>query len=233
MLYYLNKPLILEQVIVKAFREYFKALKIQDMYSNWTVNVTNEHPFALMLPNFNFQKSLFPVVVVTTESDTKTSELSNLVETEKLILERSDLSLLENEGYLVCDQLIQELDKEFENKDKLYGITQISRRQEQISIEIWSKNIQLKNELYEACRLFISAGLKDALKDYAKSNNLIVFDTSLDGDRSGNFNYDFGERLAGARLTFQANYYIEQSIIDSSIEDKNIIWEVTNEVKRD
>lgn len=233
MLFFLNKPLILEQVIVKAFQDYFNKLRMQEMYRNYSVRVTNEHPFSLMIPSFEYRKSLFPVVVISTESDNKPSELSNLTETEGLSLERDDLKILKENGYLVCDALIKDLEKEFDKgKGLLYGITQIIRRQEQISIEIWADNIQLKNEIYEACRLFVAGGLRDALGEYRKNNNLVVFDTSLNGNRSGNFNYDFGVTLAGARLSFQADYYIEQAIIDSKATDKKITWEVNNEVKR-
>lgn len=233
MLYFLNRPLILEQVIAKAFSEYFTALRTQDYYRNWSINVTVEHPFSLMLPEFTYNASLFPSVVISSETDDKPTELTNLVETQSLMLEKADLPLMEEAGYMVHEELLADLEKEFLNKERLYGVTYIIRRQEKISVEIWSENIQLKNELYEMCRLFIAGGIKDALREYSKKNNLAIFDNTLHGDRSGNFNYDFGIKLAGSKLSFAADYFIEQSIIDTEIkENKNIIWEVIDNVKR-
>ncbi|QEJ95810.1 hypothetical protein [Treponema phagedenis] len=232
MLYFLNRPLILEHVIVKAFDDYFKALRTQEYYRNWSIHVTNEHPFSLMIPDFTYNASIFPCVVVSTESDEKPSELMNLVESSFFILEKTDIPLLEEEGYVLCDELKKDLENEFAKKEKLCGVSRVIRRQERISIEIWSENIQLKNELYEMCRLFLAGGIKDALAEYRKKNNVVIFDNTIQGDRSGNFNYDFGVKLAGSRLSFNADYFIEQSIIDTKIDgNKNIIWEVIDNVK--
>lgn len=233
MLYFLNRPLILEQVIADAFTEYFNALKANTMYANWSINITVEHPFSVMLPQFAYNASLFPAIIISTESDSKPVELVNLVETDALILEKTDIPLLKDAGYMVCDELLTDLEQEFSHKGALYGVTRIIRRQEKIAVEIWSENIQLKNELYEHCRLFLAGGIHDALRHYKNTNNLIIFDNTLQGDRSGNFNYDFGVTLAGSRLTFDADYFIEQSIIDTAITNKKqIIWEVKDNVKR-
>lgn len=233
MLYFLNKPLILEQSIKKAFEDYFKTLRSNDYYKNWNIRVTNEHPFALMLPDFKYNASLFPVIVISTESDGKPSELSNLAETQTLMLDKSDVPLLKKTGYMVCDELIEDLQKEMVQKEHLYGITYIVRRKEKITVEIWSENIQLKNELYELCRLFLAGGIHEAMEAECNNNNLVIFDHTITGDRSGNYNYDFGTTLAGARLSFDADYFIEQSIIDTKINGKKkIIWEVIDNVKR-
>lgn len=233
MLYFFNRPLILEQVIADAFKDYFEALKAQDMYANWSINVTVEHPFSVMLPEFTYNASLFPAIIISTESDEKPAELMNLVETQAFVLEKTDIPLLGDAGYMVCDALLADLSQEFAQREQLYGITRIIRRQEKITVEIWSENIQLKNELYEHCRLFLAGGIHTALQHHKDTNNLVIFDHTLHGDRSGNFNYDFGVALAGSRLTFDAGYFIEQSIIDTKITGKKpIIWEVKDNVKR-
>lgn len=233
MLYFLNRPLILEQVIANALTEYFAALKANDMYANWSINITVEHPFSVMLPQFTYNASLFPAIIVSTASDTKPTELVNLVETDALILEKTDIPLLKDVGYMVCDELTADLEQEFAQKEQLYGVTRIIRRQETIAVEIWSENIQLKNELYEHCRLFLAGGIHEAVKTYRDTNNLVIFDHTLHGERSGNFNYDFGVTLAGSRITCNADYFIEQSIIDTNITGKQpIIWEVKDNVKR-
>ena len=238
MLFYLNRPLILEQAIRDALIEYFEALKVSDLYKQWHVNITCEHPFSLMLPSFTFNPSIFPSIVITSNSDSKPSELTNLAEMQQLILEKKDLPLLKDNGYMVCDEMLKELEKAFKTHDALMGVTNIIRRQEKIAIEIWSENIQLKNELYEMVRLFVTCGINKAMEREIKNNNLVVFDNTVQGERSGNYNYDFGVTLAGARITFDADYFIEQSIIDTELTDKSeiekrIIWEVKDYVKRD
>ena len=232
MIYYFNRPLILEQAVKDAFIEYFQALKASEYYKNYSINITNEHPFSLMLPDFAYNGSLFPSIVISTVNDNKPSELNILSETRELILLKEDLPELEKQGYMVCDEVIKELEEVFKTQNEIIGVTKIIRRQEKIAIEIWSENIQLKNELYELIRLFIAGNMRDAMTKYRDNNNLVIFDQTLEGDRSGNYNYDFGVTLVGARITFNADYFIEQSVVDTELKNKNIIWEVKNYVKR-
>ena len=232
MIYYFNRPLILEQIVKDALIEYFQALKASEYYKNYSINITNEHPFSLMLPDFTYNRSLFPSIVISTVNDNKPSELNILSETRELILLKEDLPELEKHGYMVCDAVIKELEEVFKTQDEIIGVTKIIRRQEKIAIEIWSENIQLKNELYELIRLFIAGNMRDVMAKYRDNNNLVIFDHTLEGDRSGNYNYDFGVILVGARITFNADYFIEQSAVDTELKNKNIIWEVKNYVKR-
>lgn len=232
MIYYFNRPLILEQIVKDALIEYFQALKASEYYKNYSINITNEHPFSLMLPDFAYNRSLFPSIVISTVNDNKPSELNMLSETRELILVKEDLEELEKHGYMVCDEVIKELEEVFRTQNEIIGVTKIIRRQEKIAIEIWSENIQLKNELYELIRLFIAGNMRDAMAKYRDNNNLVIFDHTLEGDRSGNYNYDFGVTLVGARITFNADYFIEQSVVDTILKDKNIMWEVKDYVKR-
>lgn len=232
MIYYFNRPLILEQAVKDALIEYFQALKASEYYKNYSINITNEHPFSLMLPDFIYNRSLFPSIVVSTVNDNKPAELNMLYETQELVLVKEDLPELEKHGYMVCDAVIKELEEVFKTQNEIIGITKIIRRQEKIAIEIWSENIQLKNELYEQVRLFIAGNMRDAMSKYRNNNNLAIFDNTVEGDRSGNYNYDFGVTLVGARLTFSADYFIEQSVVDTELKYKNTILEVKNYVKR-
>ena len=232
MLIYLNKPLILEHVIKEVLEQYFASLMLDSYYKNWAINVTCEHPFALMLSQGAFNKSLFPSIVVSTISDEKPMDLANLFKMQELHIVKEDIPKLKEKGYMVCNEVIERLEKEIKERDELLGVTHIIRRNEKIAIEIWSENIQLKNELYEHIRLFIAGGIHEATKKYQLNNNLVIFDRTLQGDRSGNYNYDFGVTLVGSRLTFEADYFIEQSLLDTELKCKNVIWEVKDYVKR-
>jgi hypothetical protein len=61
---------------------------------------------------------------------------------------------------------------------------------------------------------------------------LVIFDASVRGQRGNNFNVDFGIELCGAHITFDADYIIEQTVIDTGIIDTEIsLLEVINHVK--
>jgi len=255
MIFFLNRGLILEHEVVEALKKYFDILGIPDYYKNFTINITNEHPFAKMYLSESPEKdaiSLFPVVVVATESDNKPSELLHLTDTvESVSIELEDLlpsgddkkSVIERRYDMITPKVIEKLQAAVNgSKDKrIHGVTLFIRRSETVSIEIWAENPQLKNELYETIRLFVCGFLREYLAALYKQyfpeledgvSPLTIFDSSVKGQRSNNYNLEFGIELHGGQITFDADYIIEQTVIDTDIVDTNkILWEVINHVK--
>jgi hypothetical protein len=194
-------------------------------------------------------ESLFPVVVVATEDDSKPPELSALVESNNIAIEPDDLagedgkSAVEHRYEMITPKIMARLRDAIKiAKDKrIHGTSLFIRRRDHISIEIWAENPQLKNELYETVRLFVCGFMRDYLaaiyKEYFPElengqSPLVIFDTSVRGQRSNNFNLDFGIELFGAHIVFDADYIIEQTVIDTEIVDTNkLLLEVINHVK--
>jgi hypothetical protein len=126
---------------------------------------------------------------------------------------------------------------------RIFGTTCFIRRRDHISIEIWAENPQLKNELYELIRLFVCGFMKDYLAELYRGffkelegggeSPLVIFDGSVRGQRSNNFNVDFGIELFGAHISFDADYIIEQSVVDTDVVEinDNLLLEVINHVK--
>jgi len=255
MIYFLNRGLILEQEVEKALETYFTLAKIAEQYPNYSISITNDHPFAHMLLSENPEKdamSLFPVIVVATEDDKKPNELLQLVDgADSITIDPSDieakddeLSYIEKRYDMITPKIIDELRAAMDKKEdkRIFGSSFYIRRRERISIEIWAENPQLKNELYELIRLFLCGFMRDYLtKLYSKyfselegsgTSPLVIFDSSVNGQRSNNYNVDFGIYLCAGQLTFEADYIIEQTVIDTDIVDQNnILLEVINHVK--
>jgi hypothetical protein len=220
-MYFLNKGLILEEEIVKAFNQYFASLRIDLMFPNYTLNITNEHPFALYLDQKSEANgaSLFPAIVVTSENDGHAPPGGHLEEADRLILEPEDCDQLIEYGYMVEPEMVERIKEEFEKRSaddkKLYGWTMVERRTERILVQIWAENIKLKNYLYEMLRLFILGAMMDYLCPLHDKNNLVLFDETITGQRSGAYSLAYGMRLAGANIIFDMDYIIEQSFIDT------------------
>jgi hypothetical protein len=254
MIFFLNRGLILEQEVVKVLKKYFDITGVPDYYKNYTINITNEHPFAKMYLSEAPEKtaiSLFPVVVVATESESKPSELINLIDTaENISIEPGDItkgeddkSVIEKRYDMITPQIIEKLQEAMNKRDdkRILGMSIFIRRRETICIDIWAENPQLKNELYELVRLFACGFLRDYLADLYRryfgelgdgQSPLVIFDSSVKGQRSNNYNLDFGIELCAGQITFEADYIIEQTIIDTEIVDENnILLEVINHVK--
>ena len=256
--YYLNKGLILEQAIVSLIHDYLDKLDIDNIYKNFHVEVTNSHPFAsLYLHNNSRAADSFPAIVVSTQSDDKTSELAQLSADLRTIgLNAQDIESLTNNRYTqnfkditgvehktgekipglcsVCsDNVKEELLQAIEKTGLVYGYEVTTRRSDKIGIDIWADNEQVKNELYEMVRLFISGGLPIVLSANYKDFDTAIFDVSLHGQRGGNYNLDFDVQLSGAMITFDVNYCIKQIIIDTDIQTiQGIIPEVHDYVKK-
>ncbi|MCL1993477.1 MAG: hypothetical protein FWG66_11090 [Spirochaetes bacterium] len=235
MIFYLNKGRILEEEIVQAVRGYFAAIDLANDYNGISVNVTNEHPFNTLLGSGDeAAASLFPAVVITTLDESKPPGLANLPETgiepRAWAWEKADMDALAAAGYEVTPGVVEKLKGHFEGRDRLYGVVFGAVRQDTISIEIWCENIALKNQLYEKLRVFACGMMKHALSGGGK---LTVFDGSVRGQRSNTFNYDFGVSLAGAQITFEADYIVEQSIIDTELAgvSGDFLLEVMNHAK--
>jgi hypothetical protein len=221
MMFFLNKGLILEEEIVKSLNQYFASLDIDKMFVNYTLNVTNEHPFAQSLENKgdNNSPSLFPAIVITSEIDVHTPRGGHLVEVERLTLEPDDIDQLIPYGYLIESKTVERIRDEMNAREekKLYGSTFIIRRSERISIQIWADNVKLKNYLYEMVRLFIQGGLHESMDELREKQNLVIFDETITGQRSGTYTSFYGITLYGANIVFDADYMIEQSFVDTEL----------------
>lgn len=121
-----------------------------------------------------------------------------------------------------------------EEKGHIYGIKIDSRRRDNISVEIWSENDQLKDELYEHLNLFFSYSLDRILHEKFKMFDCAIFGNKIHGERSSNYNFDFDVMLSGSHLTFSVDYNVSQIILDTEIEKitTEIFWEVINHVKK-
>ena len=115
----------------------------------------------------------------------------------------------------------------------IYGIKSETRRRDKVSIEIWAENNQLKNELYEHIRLLLASTMNQTLSEYYSLFMPTIFDNSVNGERSSNFNFDFDCLLCGSHISFEVDYTVAQIILDTEVENTNydLITEVINHVK--
>lgn len=257
--YYLNQGIILEQAIASLIHDYLETIDAEGLYKNFHVEVSNSHPFAsLYLHNNIMAADSFPSITVSTQSDDKTSELTQLAaDIDTVGLTSSDIDLLTSNTYtndftditgvkhkagekipglcaVTSDSIKKELKKIADEKGFVYGYDIKTRRTDRIGIDIWADNEQVKNELYEILRLFVAGGLIYVLQAKYKNFDISIFDHSMHGQRGGNYNLDFDVPLSGSMLTFDVNYCIRQVIVDTGIKTINeIIPEVKDYVKKD
>lgn len=246
MVCYLNRGLILEQAICRMVHEYFDKLHLDTKYKNFHISVTLDHPFAeLYLHESLNTGDSFPAVVISTQEDNKPSELVELpIHTQYISIDKNDLDIITNTKdergksipglcSVVDDDVLEELNKTIEKNGEAYGISFRSYHKDNINIEIWAENNQLKNEIYEQLRLYITGSFPEELAQKYSFFAPVIFDASFQGHRSNNYNFDFDVALSGAHISFDVNYCLEQILIDTDATSISgeLITEVINHVK--
>ena len=251
MVCYLNRGFILEQAIVAAINDYFETTKFENLYENFHIKATLDHPFARIFKNPKGLNAadLFPVVVVSTYDDGKPHDLPIPPQAEGIGLEQEDIDFITSTTETVikndkekerpipglCTVVAQEtldtINQRIAEKKIIYGFSIRTYRRDKISLEIWAENTQLKNEIYEQLRLFVLRNLRHILtaKKY-QAYDIKIDDDTVNGQRSGAWNDQFDVVLAGADITFDVNYAIEQIVLDTKIEKpgRDLITEVIN-----
>jgi hypothetical protein len=259
---YLNRGFILEQAIVAAVNDYFDTIDFENLYNNFHIEATLEHPFAKIFKKNNTIKAadLFPTVVVSTYNDDKPSDLPLQPQVEGVGLNQDEIDIITRttENYfvetekngkkekkektrqipglctVVAPDILTAIKKHIEEKKVIYGFSMKFYRKDRISLEIWSENVQLKNEIYEQLRLFVIGNLRHILTaEKYRAHDIKLDDDTLGGQRSGAWNEQFDVVLAGADITFDVNYAIEQIVLDTQIDNpkRDLITEVINHVE--
>lgn len=272
MIYYLNMGFVLEQALVDVVKRYFDRQKFDEVYGNFHISVVNEHPFAHLIVDSHARASdSFPSVVITTQSDSKPSDLTNVPpqtfavgytseELDKFLsINMREKTKIDEEGNVVPVKKKGEIQKEKipgfvfvideksinqlkeiadsrtteESAGEVYGIKVDTQRRDHVSIEIWSENNQLKNELYEHLRLMIASSLDYILHERYSMFGPSISDSSVNGERSSNYNFDFDCVLCGSHITMDIDYTVSQIILDTDVQSLSyeVITEVMNHVK--
>jgi len=217
----LSKAPILEDIFISELKTYFNELKLGELYPNFPmVRVSNEHPFARLLdqmsgnPGTTFDGSLFPSITIISGEDGKPGALGNLMSTNPASLSHAEVATLGDTGMSCAPGSLAWLDEWTAVNGEIRGIQTTACRQDQVSFDIWSESIQLKNELHSLLILFLT-GPKRA--DLERRYDIRIFDATIRGQRSGNYNMDFGQLLYGAHIDVVVDYEISQAIFDSDM----------------
>ncbi|GHU11054.1 hypothetical protein FACS1894151_10680 [Spirochaetia bacterium] len=243
MICYLNRGLILEQAICAVIEEYLEAIQIDKTFKNFHTHVTLRHPFAHLFMEKGLKAAdHFPSVVISTSDEDKPSELDGLppvmqgrseinavgitgedidiiLATTETITQRGKTITRQKPGIpiVATDDAIAAIRAKLEDQDMVYGWSVRTYRHDNISVEIWAENEQVKNQIYSDLDLFVLGNLRNILIAKYENNDLKIDEESIRGQRSGAWNIDFAVVLAGANIRFEVNYAVEQILINTEL----------------
>lgn len=236
---YISRGLIVEQALRRIFDEYISALSLDSTIAGLHVNVTTDHPFVRLYSDNSYSVAdAFPCILVSTQEDRKPSELMQMpphIESIELTSKDIDeITSIDVAGVCMAagKDAIDDIRATIERQGFCTGYSIRTWRSDALGVEVWAENTQLKNELYEQLRLYITGELRSCLTREYPFYATNVVDTSIVGHRSNNWNFDFGTQLSGAHIAFNVDYCTEQLVLETEKEgiDSEIIQEANNHV---
>jgi hypothetical protein len=230
MLIVMNKGLSIEDVLLEELKKYFSAARFNELYPVLgQVHIGLEHPFAALMDQNSRRdmRSLFPSITIVSASDEKVPEFAALNNASLVSITKDDIADIEKGGYQISSGAIAWIQEYLASANVLYGIESVGQLRDHVSIEIWAENIQAKNEIYSMIELFLHGPMGKAMQS---TYEITIFGDTIRGQRSGNYNFDFGQNLYGGQISFDADYLIEQTVFDSELIELNkTVWaEVVN-----
>ncbi len=222
MIYAVHLAPDVEGILVDAFQAYFqKEAKTSDLFRNYpTIRVSQTHPFAHLVDQVIngtqvVLEGLFPSLTVISESDNKAIPLPPLIEEASFGLPEIQHILDHRELYIVSDATIaalQALVGEDDAATRLFARQTVTVRGHSISLEVWADNADLKNKIYDLAQAFVMGPKRFDLKN---ESFLELRESEMSGQRSGQYNFDFGKIFYGGSIRIPVDITYMQLFIDS------------------
>jgi hypothetical protein len=213
MKFILTKIPVVEDVLVAAFRSYLKELRYGELFPNHkNINVSNDHPFERLLDNEGSTPDIFPSITIVSSSD---AESGGMAKGWKVTtLEDGDIDSFDGLGWYVSDTAKTDLTAALAEKGSVHGLMHNTVWRDSTSFEIWTENLQVKNDLYNLVMAFLTG---PKMLELHNASDLTITSNSIQGQRSGYYNYDFGRVLYGGRISLSVDYPVMQAVYDTSV----------------
>jgi hypothetical protein len=217
MTYILTKMPTVEDLLADSIKAYLLTVNWGEFYPNYAdLNISNDHPFEELLSNANDsttpRPNLFPSITVVASNDGEVPGMAKGWKVESL--SSGDLDSLISDDWYMPDTTLNDFKAALVAAGKVYGLSHTATWRDSVSIEIWANNAKVKNDIYNLCLAYLQGPGALGLK---QSDELTIFSGSIQGQRSGYYNFDFGRTLFGGRISFNVDYLILQAAYDTTI----------------
>jgi len=213
-----------ERTIIEEFQKHLQEeIRFEDLYPEFgNVRVSETHPFAYLMDqeinNVPVPVGLFPSITIVNDTDNKNAALmmQKQVHTEIEITSTAldDIKAHRN-LYIISDKdvvAIEALLERFNGKLFASGVESFIRGS--MVAEIWSENYEVKGAIYDIFRNFLIGIKKFTIQE---NYGIIVLEDSIRGEKSGNYNFDFGHILYGGIARFDTDFTIKQYFIVTDV----------------
>lgn len=226
MKYVINAAADIESILIESLRSHLNNdVRFNKIFPQFAeVRIGGIHPFVnLMDAQVNNvelpdAQSLFPSITIIDDSDMKDMDAGMATLEHDTTVRNEEVSNIEDDTeqyyYIVSDEDTKQL-RELVNTNDQFAQGSSQRRKSSMVGEIWSRNVKVKNRLYDILRNFL---VMKGRFDLHRDCDITIVEPSISGQKSGNFNFDFGYIIYGAIIRFELVHVIRQYIVDTEIE---------------
>lgn len=222
-IYIINIAPDVEKIMMDSLRSHlYDEVHFKDIYPNFgNIRVSSVHPFSILLEQQiigtgKVPTNLFPSVTLIENISNRNPELPHLSERKDVEITDAEVADItaNRDKYIISDADLAILVTATSEGGTVWADGIESYIRGSFIAEIWSENMEVKNRLFDLVRNFLMGIWKYAILE---SENLRISD-SIQGERSGLYNYDFGKVLYGSTMSFEVDYAVMQYKLDTDVD---------------
>lgn len=207
-----------DMALVQAVRDFLNVtIGWAELYPKYgTVRVSSNHPFVELLDQQvnggKLPSNLFPSVTIASVQDSMMTGYT-LPDGEYVPIQLADLQEIDpTRGYLISPSQLTALENYLQGNpqspvSKLIDVV----RTHAMALEIWADNLIVKNKLFDLIVMALSGPIRFALK----GTGITIKAEEIRGQRTGNYNTDFGKLYYGANINFSVDVDYWQIAVDT------------------
>ena len=205
-----------EALIADDIKSWFDGdQKFSELFPDANLKVSTDHPFVSLLQQSvpeggKYNVSGFPCITVIDTNFNKLVETPVAPQTMKILPAILDeIKAGGRNKFIMSKQALAALTGAFKalppEEQFLRAEGYQTLRRTQIAIEIWATNNIMKGKIFDLVSMYLVG--QQRFKQHT-DNEIIIEEESVTGERSGIYNFDFGEVLYGAMIRFTVAYTV-------------------------
>lgn len=226
-----------EQTLLEHLRDYLvNDVRFGTLYPNFAgVRIDLEHPIALLrdhqINETRLRPDLLPSITIICVMDAK-APVEVAPKLQDIKIGAAEIAHMEAhpELYLMAPEDLVALKSIVQSQEYAWSEGASTLLRASVSIEVWADTIPIKNVLYDLVYAFLMGKKRHEL---AAEHELKIQDQSISGERSGNYNFDFGKIIYGGALSMSVDYGLSQFFVDTETEELAEIEHYVTEVKHE
>jgi hypothetical protein len=213
-----------EALIADDMRDWFASdQKFTDLFPNDALKVSTDHPFVALLQQSvtegeSYQLTGFPCVTVIDTNFSKLVETPVHPQTMKILPAIVDeIKAGGRNMFIMSKQALADLEASFKSLESLPVEEQFLRaegyqtlRRTQMAIEVWALNNVMKGKIFDLVTMYLAGQRRFSMHT---ESEVLIEEETITGEKSGIYNFDFGETLYGGMLRFTVAYTVGYYIV--------------------